>query len=206
MLVFKLGVTGGLACGKSAVCSMLKELGAYVISADEIVHKILSPNTKLGQKVIQLIGSDIVVNNKIDRSKIATKVFNQRKLLQSLEELLHPAVREEIERRYQEVNELKQASLFVAEIPLLFETEAEHFFDATVAVIADSNICRQRFMKAASCTLEDYDGRAARQLSPEEKGRRADYIIYNNGSLEELRNSVKELFTVIKNIKKELDS
>lgn len=198
MLVFKLAVTGGLACGKSAVCTIFKELGAYIVSADEIVHKILSPNTKLGQKVIQLIGSDIVVNNAIDRAKIAARVFNQRKLLQSLEELLHPAVREEIERQYQEINQLQQTSLFVAEIPLLFETGAEHFFDATVAVIADGNICQHRFIMANSSTLEEYDKRTARQLSLEEKKRRADYIIYNNGSLEELRNSVKKLFNQLK--------
>lgn len=198
MLVFKLAVTGGLACGKSAVCTIFKELGAYIVSADEIVHKILSPNTKLGQKVIQLIGSDIVVNNAIDRAKIAARVFNQRKLLQSLEELLHPAVREEIERQYQEINQLQQTSLFVAEIPLLFETGAEHFFDATVAVIADGSICQHRFIMANSSTLEEYDKRTARQLSLEEKKRRADYIIYNNGSLEELRNSVKKLFNQLK--------
>jgi len=138
MLIFRKGaVTGGLSCGKSTVCRILKELGAYVMSADEIVHKLLSPKTDIGQKVVNLIGAEILIDGQIDRSVIAKKVFNQPHLLQSLENLLHPAVQEEIETESAYVESNQLASVFIAEIPLLFETGGERFFDFTIAVVAD---------------------------------------------------------------------
>ena len=118
----KIAITGGLSCGKSSVCRIFKELGAYVISADEVVHQLLSPTTNLGRQVISLLGADIVVDKQIDRSKIAKKVFKQPALLQSLENLLHPAVRDEIEKQYQQIANQPSPPLFVVEIPLLFET------------------------------------------------------------------------------------
>lgn len=190
----KIAVTGGLACGKSSVCRFFKELGAYVVSADEIVHQLLSPKTTLGQKVIKLIGSEIIVNNQIDRSRIAKKVFNQPKLLKELEELIHPEVRKEIEKRYQEVSKSQQAPLFVAEIPLLFETGGEKFFDYTVVVVADEKICRERFQKTTGNSKEEYDKRMARQLKVSEKAQKADFIINNNGSLEETKENVQQVF------------
>lgn len=190
----KIAVTGGLACGKSSACRFFKELGAYVVSADEIVHQQLSPTTSLGQKVIQLIGPDIVVNNQIDRSQIAKKVFNQPELLKALEALIHPAVRKEMEKHYQQVKASHSAPLFVAEIPLLYETGGESFFDYTVVVVAEKDLCQQRFQQATGYEKEEFDKRMARQLSTSEKARRADFIIVNNGTLEQMKESVSNIF------------
>jgi dephospho-CoA kinase len=193
----KIAVTGGLACGKSSVCRFFKELGAYVISADEIVHQLLSPKTTLGQKVIKLIGSDIVINNQIDRSQIAKKVFNQPQLLKALEELIHPAVREEMENQYQRVKELQLASVFVAEIPLLYETGGERFFDYTVVVMADEGECQKRFEKSTGYGKDEYKKRMERQMSVTEKARRADYVIVNDGTLEEIKNNVLNIYQLV---------
>lgn len=195
MLVLKkVAVTGGLACGKSTVCRIFKNLGAHVVSADEVVHLLLSPETNLGKKVIELIGSDILIDHKIDRSKIAKKVFNQPKLLKELEGLLHPLVQEEIEKQYQQALSKHTATLFVAEIPLLFEVGTEHFFDFTIAVLADPEVCLQRFKTSTGNDDAEYRRRSEKQLSPEEKVRKADYVIYNNGSLELLQNAVNQLY------------
>ena len=190
----KVALTGGMASGKSTACRFLKELGACVISADEIVHQLLSSNTTLGQQVIKLIGPDIVVNQQIDRSKIAKKVFNQPELLNALEDLLHPAVYEEIRKRYEQIEHERQIPLFVAEIPLLFETGGEKFFDYTIAVVSDDTLCRQRFQTTTGYDSEEYDRRSARQLSQLEKKQRADFIIENNGSLTDMRQAVSNLF------------
>lgn len=192
-------ITGGISCGKSSVCRILKQLGAYVVSADEIVHRLMSPNTLLGQKIVALIGSDILVDNKIDRSQIAKKVFNQPELLKSLETLLHPAVREEIDKQYETCKKKQQHPLFIAEIPLLFETGDASGYDFTVAVIADEDICEERFINATTYDREEYRKRAKRQLSQLEKAIKADFVIHNDGSLDELQQSVTELYKKLTN-------
>lgn len=195
----KVAVTGGLSCGKSSACRFFKELGAYVVSADEIVHRLLSPNTNLGQKVISLIGPGIVVNDQIDRSQIAKKVFNHPELLQTLESLLHPAVRDEMEKLYKQFKEAKLAKLFVAEIPLLYETGSDRFFDVTVVVQADDKLCQERFKQKTGHSINEYEKRMARQMNPAEKVARAHYVINNNGSLSDLRNAVEKIYEQLLN-------
>src|ERR1700733_11999306 len=97
----RLAVTGGLSCGKTLVCCLFKDLGAYVVSADEIAHRLLSPDTIVGKQVIRLLGSDIVVDNNINRRIVASKVFKDTNLLKSLEQITHPVIRDEIENKYQ---------------------------------------------------------------------------------------------------------
>jgi dephospho-CoA kinase len=186
----KVAVTGGLSCGKSTVCRFFKELGAEVVSADEIVHQLLTPGSNLGQQVISLIGSDIVVDEKIERTKIAKKVFNNPELLKSLETLVHPAVKEATTRRYLKACEEGHASLFVVEIPLLFETEGEEWFDTTIAVLADPKVCVKRFQNGDT----EYEKRMARQLDPLEKAKKADIVIQNNGSLSDLKQQVTSIY------------
>jgi dephospho-CoA kinase len=89
----KIAVTGTLSSGKSTVCQLLKEFGAYVVSADEIVHRLLRVETEIGQKVIDLLGEEILSEGQIDRAKIAKKVFRNPQLLQALEQIIHPQVR-----------------------------------------------------------------------------------------------------------------
>lgn len=194
----KVAVTGGLSSGKSSVCQIFKELGAYTVSADEVVHRLLVPNTDIGERVIALFGPEILIKeslgeDKIDRSKIARKAFQQPTLLYSLEQLLHPAVQEDIEKQYQLVCNNPSFSLFVAEIPLLFEVGAEKFYDATIAVLADQKHCVQRFQKNGH-SQKEYKQRMTRQLDPKEKAKRADYLIYNDGSLDEMKNSVAIIY------------
>ncbi len=192
LILKKVAVTGGLSCGKSSVCRIFKELGAYVVSADEIVHHLLTPETRPGQQVIELIGSDIVVDHHIDRSKIAQKVFGNPNLLKSLEQILHPAVRNEIDKQYQYALQQGQATLFVVEIPLLFEAFSEGYSE-TIAVIAERESCIRRFRQSSGYGREEYEKRMARQFSPEEKARRATYVIPNDGSMEDLRQAVVEI-------------
>jgi dephospho-CoA kinase len=191
----KIAVTGSLSCGKSLVCKFLGEFGAYVVDADHIVHQLLTPNTEVGDKVVDLLGSDIFFNGQIDRSRVAAKVFHHPTLLRKLESLLHPRVYVEIQQQYEEIKRRdKGASLFVAEIPLLFETEGEKYFDSTIAVVADPEICWLRYRKSTGYEKEEFNRRMARQLKPEEKAKRANYIIRNNGTETELKIQVQALY------------
>jgi dephospho-CoA kinase len=191
----KVAVTGSLSCGKSSVCRFFRELGAYVVDADEIVHKLLIPTTDLGKRIIDLLGDDVVINEQFDRSRIAKKVFNNAQLLNSLEKLLHPAVRAEIDRQYQQVALQKQAPLFIAEIPLFFEI-SETGYDFTIVVLADKECCKERFTASTGQSGEEFDKRMSRQMDPEEKAEMADFVILNgpNMTKKELEAKTKEIF------------
>lgn len=191
----KIAVTGTLSSGKSTVCQLFKELGAYVVSADEIVHRLLTPGTKIGQQVISLFGEDILTGGQIDRSKIAKKAFHDPILLQALEQLIHPQVRDEIEREYQNCN--GTSPLFVVEIPLLFESDLHEDYPVTIAVIASKELCRQRFDKTKFSIENDYEQRTQRQLSAEEKAGKATYVIHNDGSIEELKANVAKIHALL---------
>ena len=193
----KVAVTGGLSCGKSSVCRFFEKFGAFVVNADDIVHRLLSPDTNLGQSIIQLIGDDIIINNQIDRSKIAQKVFNQPSLLNSLEQMIHPVVQKEIEKQYEQANQQKKGNLFVAEIPLLFEAGTEKFFDVVITVLANPTISRQRFQNATGHSEEEYEKRSQRQMNIDEKAQKADYVIVNNGSFQELEAETKKLMHIL---------
>jgi dephospho-CoA kinase len=193
--LIKVAVTGGLSCGKSSVCRILQELGAYTVSADEIVHHLLSSDDSIVSQVVQLLGKGILDDQKIDRSRVARLVFRDHELMKELEEILHPAVYSEIEKQYQKQQEAEQPfPLFAAEVPLLFESNGEKFFDASIAVLAQADICFKRFNKNEQLSRQEFDLRMSNQLSPLEKAIRADYAIMNNETLSTLQEPVRELF------------
>lgn len=179
----KIAVTGGLASGKSTVCRILKSCGAYVVDSDKIVHQLLSSDTALTQQVIDLLGTEIVVGNQIDRKQIAKIVFSNPQKLKKLEALLHPAVKREIEKQYAAVKNNAAYKFFVAEVPLLYEAKMEDFFDTVIAVIADKPFAEKTHSQE----------RIARQEHPEIKARKADFTLVNNGDLKTLENATLKL-------------
>ncbi len=193
----KIATTGGLAAGKTTVCQLFKELGAYVISADEIVHQLLSPGTDVAQQVVKLLGSTILSNGVIDRKKVSELVFSHPEQLRMLEKIVHPRVFDEIDRNYEQVKREGRHPLFIAEIPLLYEAEREKNFDAVISVYADPERCQERFMQEH--TEREFKQRMSRQLDPHIKCATAHYMLYNNGTIEELRAQVQTLFNNLSN-------
>ncbi len=186
----KIAVTGGLSSGKSTVCRLLAELGAFVVSADEIVHNLLSSDPNVRRKVVDLLGADVLINNQLNREAIAEKVFSHPATLRSLESLLHPLVFHEIESRYNIVKHNTEYSFFAAEVPLLYETKTEDRFDAIVVVSADEMLCKERFLKEKKQTPIGFSERMSRQIPVQEKIGRADFILVNNGNLADLKKEV----------------
>lgn len=191
----KVAVTGGLSCGKSSVCRILKELGAYVVSADKIVHQLLSSDTNLAQKIVNLLGSEVWLNQKLDRNRIARLVFQDEQLLKGLESLIHPVVYRELDEEYQRQKVHLHSPLFVAEIPLLFESGGRRDYDKVVAVVADREVCYKRFEQTTGYGQTEFNHRMARQLSLFDKALLADYVILNNGNFSNLQQITQELYS-----------
>ena len=194
LILKKVAVTGGLSSGKSTVCQIFRELGAFVVSADIIVHRLLSPQSPLAPQLIQLLGEGIKKDQEFDRNEIAKRVFADHQTLKELESILHPAILEEVERQYDRVKNQNHHTLFIAEIPLLYEIESQHLFDSVIAVTCDDERAKQRFKKRTEQPDEEFDRRMSHQLPPSEKTANADHIIENNGTLAELRAQVETLY------------
>ncbi len=181
-------VTGSFASGKSTFVSLLGELGAETASADEIVHGLLTEDEETIARVAERFGEDVLEERGIDRRALGRKVFGDGEALQDLEDILHPLVRRETDRRI----ENSGADLFVAEIPLLFEGGRSGAFDYAVAVVVPEGRRRawaaQRGVgEAALRAIEE------RQLPQQEKARRADVVVQNDGDLDKLREQAEEL-------------
>lgn len=186
LILRKIAITGNLASGKSTVARILQGYGACVVDADEIVHGLLSLNTPTGKKALKLLGPEIVVENQIDRKKIAEIVFSDFEKLKSLEKILNPAVKQEIDSQFNRAKNNPSYKMFVAEVPLLYEAGMEKDFDLVIAVIADESVARKRSITAQF--HNQFDQRWARQHK--DKASKADIVITNNGDLNMLNSSI----------------
>ena len=183
-----IAVTGPFACGKSTLVQMLGEFGAETISADEIVHDLLSDDLETITCVVERFGEEVRGERGIDRKALGERVFGDPEVLQDLEDVLHPLVRRETDRRASATD----AEVFVVEIPLLFEGGHSGTFDLTAAVTAPEERRREW---AAERGVGEERRRAIerRQLSGEEKARRADFVVVNDAGLDKLREQARGL-------------
>lgn len=194
--MIRVAITGGIAAGKSTVCHIFQELGAYVVSADHIVHEIYSQNLSYKKQVIALLGQEIVTDGEIDRKKVAEIVFNSAEKLRKLEELIHPFVNEEIDKQYEKVKHEKKYNLFVVEFPLLYEIGAHQLYDYVITVHAEPSIAKKRFFEKGE-RGEDFEKRQKRLMSLQEKVQKADFVITNSSDFSELKAQVKQIYKQI---------
>ena len=183
-----IAVTGPLASGKSTFVEALGDLGAETVSADEVVHDLLAGDEETIDAVTRRFGKGVRGEMGIDRKSLGREVFGDAESLRDLEQILHPRVREETERRAADSG----ADLFVAEIPLLFEGGRGDQFDYTVAVTTPDE---RRRVWAEERGMGEEQRRAIedRQLSGEEKARLANVVVENDGDLDKLREQAKAL-------------
>lgn len=191
--MIRVGLTGGCGTGKSTVADMFSRLGVPVIGADAIVHRLLSEDKQVISAVASLFGGDVLLaNGCVDRRKLADVVFADRQNLDRLTDILYPRVREEIRRFFEETERQEKTPVAVAEVPLLIEGGALPLYDVIVVVSATYENQLKRFVKKGG-TQADLDRRIRNQLDMAEKKKFADYIINNDGPVEQTWEQIQEI-------------
>jgi dephospho-CoA kinase len=184
------GLTGGLGSGKSEALRVLGELGAATLSTDAVVHELLASG-ELTDAITGRLGVDVAPGGRLDRSLIAERVFGDDDARNWLERELWPRVGKRVAEWKQEVDSLDPPPrAAVVEVPLLFESGMEAVFDATIAVVADEEVRAERAGARGHASVAE---RTGRQLTQEEKAQRADYEVRNDGTLDELRETLSRV-------------
>jgi dephospho-CoA kinase len=188
------GLTGGIAAGKSEALNALERLGAATLSSDAVVHELLTSD-EVRELLVDKLGQQIAPDGQVDRSKVAEQVFGDDDRREWLEGILWPRVGQRIHEWRTELGERDDPPrAAVVEVPLLFEAGMEEAFDATLAVVAEEPVREER---AAARGHAGVASRTARQLSQEEKSQRADFTVRNDGSLGELEEKLSEVLARI---------
>lgn len=182
-----IGLTGGIAAGKSEALAAFERLGAATISSDAVVHELLDSEPLLGRLTARW-GGEVAPGGRIDRTRIGEIVFADPEQLRWLEAQIHPLVGERIGDWLASLDD--DVGVAVVEVPLLFEGEMAPVFDTTIAVIASDEVRRARAEARGHALVGE---REARQLAQEEKAARADHVIENEGSIEDLERRLSAL-------------
>lgn len=180
------GLTGGIGSGKSEALAACERLGMPALSSDAVVHELLQAD-EVKSELLERWGESILADGEIDRDRVAEIVFERPDELSWLEQTLFPRVGQRILRWREDLERAGRAQVAVVEVPLLFEAGIEGAFDATIAVVTDEQLRAQR---AGARGHKGLGGRGARQLSQQDKASRADRVVQNDGSLEDLERAI----------------
>lgn len=189
-----LGVTGGIASGKSTVTGLLRALGAAVVSADELARQAVLPGSRVLDRLAARFGRRVLTaEGRLDRPVLADIVFGDEQARKDLNAIMHPAIAELAEKALARLRG-EGAPLVIYEAPLLFEAGAEGRVDAVLVVTVGEATQLRRLMERDGLGEAAAKARIAAQMSEEEKVARADYVIDNSGDLESTRGQVQRLF------------
>lgn len=185
-----LALTGGMGSGKSTVLQMLKEKGAFVLDADQIVHVALKYDKSVLRKIRQKFGADVFdeVGN-LNRRKLGAKVFASDRAISFLEKLLHPLVRQKMAKELRK----NSGDIAVCDIPLLFETRRQKQYDGVIVVNSAAALRRRRLLKKGF-TAADITKRFRLQMPLSKKVKQADFVVNNNGTVQQTQKQINQLW------------
>jgi dephospho-CoA kinase len=193
-----IGLTGGIGSGKSTVSQFLAELGAEIVDADKIGHMSYLPGTDSWRELVKTFGKGILTeDNTIDRKKLAAIVFNQPEKLKLFNSIVHPRMYRIAEQQIEELRR-KGVKEIILDAPILFEANWTPLADEVWVVVADEGHVIKRASSRSGLSEAQIKARIRAQMSDEERIKRANAVIYNNGTAEDLREKVKELWQRLK--------
>jgi dephospho-CoA kinase len=206
--MLRVGLTGGVACGKSTVAKMLADLGANTVDADVIAHELYRPGQEVLQELVKHFGPEILkADGELDRAKLATLVFDGGRV-EELNKIVHPAVIRQQDRWMRALGEKDRYAVAIVEAALILEAGVKDHFDRIMVVTCKPapKVARfaQRTGMSEDAARADVERRNKAQMPDEEKARRADFVIDNSGSVEETRHQVQRIYSELKVLAKRL--
>lgn len=190
-----IGLTGGIASGKSTVSKMLVHRGAILIDADQIAREVVEPGSPVLDQVAAHFGQAIITDDgRLDRKKLGSIIFHNEAERQALNHILHPPIRKMMKDRMTYHEEHNPHRLIVVDVPLLYESGLERMFEEVVVVYVPVHIQIQRLMDRDGLSREEAQRRIEAQMSIEIKKEKADDIIDNQGSKEETERQVQQFW------------
>lgn len=193
--MLNVGLTGGIASGKSTVAKMLQEKGAYLIDLDELAHFVEEPDHPAWKAIVEYFGSDILNEDRtINRVELGLIVFADHEKLFILNSIVHPAVFEEWRRRIEDVYKKDPCAVVISEVPLLIEVGMQHLVDVVLLVHISPEEQIERLMYRNGCSRDEAARRLASQMPIDEKVPHADIVIENKDSIEVTRSIVDDVW------------
>lgn len=206
--MLRVGLTGGVACGKSTVARMFADLGANIVDADAIAHELYRPGQEVLQQLVDHFGPAILKpDGELDRAKLATIVFDGGRV-DELNKIVHPAVIRQQDQWMRALGEKDPYAVAIVDAALIFEAGVKDHFDRIMVVTCKPAQKNARFAKRTGMNEEaarvDVERRNKAQMPDEEKARRADFVIDNASSVEETRHQVQRIYAELKVLAKRL--
>lgn len=198
-----LGITGGIACGKSLVCQFFRELGAAVLSADALAREVVRPGEEAYKQIVAHFGKEILTaDGEIDRSRLAEKIFLAPAERQELNRITHPAIGRLADKRISALRQDPTVPLIIYEAPLLFEAKAEERVDLVLVVATTPKQQLERLMQRDSLSQAEALLRIAAQMPLAEKISRADILVENNAPRAATKKLIQQIFTELTTLHK----
>ena len=192
-----IGLTGGIASGKSTISSILKELGAYIVDADIIARSVVQKDEKAYNEIVQNFGKEILMSNgEINRKKLGHMVFSDSEKLELLNHITHPEIIKRVKKKVEEYKHIG-AKVIVIDAAILIEVGLDSYCDSIWLVTVDLETQIRRLMERDKCAYMDALNRINSQYTNEKKSQFADVIIDNNKPIKEVETKVKELWNII---------
>jgi dephospho-CoA kinase len=186
-----IGLTGGIASGKSTVGRMLTERGAKLVDADEVAREIVRPGEPALEAIASLFGQAVLQpDGTLNRQALGDIVFRDKEQLIELEAITHPAIRQRMQSLIHSFESSNPNGLTVADVPLLYETKQEKLYEGIMVVYVPAELQLERLMERSGMSREEASRRISLQMGMEEKRERADWLIDNSGTLEETEQQV----------------
>ena len=194
--MLKIGLTGGIGSGKSAVSVYFKKLGAFIFDADTVAKKILSNNKTAQNEIIAEFGTDVInVNGSIDKKKLSRIAFRNDDNQLKLNTIIHPYVFKEIDLSFQSILKEQNHDIFIVDAALIYESGADAHMDYVIVVTSNLKLRTERVMNRGNISREDFLKRIDLQWPENDKVEMADYIIHNNGTKKELEEEAKKIYS-----------